>query len=77
MDKVSLKELNFRSRGEALSFLKSLWRRRETPCPVCGETLEPLHKKAKKSDCDWQCRHCGSVFRTIALLDQLNEQLPD
>ncbi len=77
MEKVMLKELNMRTREESLAFLKRLWNSKETPCPFCGSVLEPLHKKAKKSDCDWQCRSCGRVFRTLHLLDELNEQQPE
>ena len=76
MEKVKLKELNMSTREESLAFLKRLWNRKETPCTFCGSVLEPLHKKAKKSDCDWQCRSCGRVFRTLHLLDELNEQQP-
>ena len=39
--------------------------------------LGELGRKAKKSDCDWQCRSCGKVYRTIHLLDELNEQMPE
>lgn len=76
MEKVKLKELNMSTREESLAFLKRLWNGKETPCPFCGSVLEPLHKKAKKSDCDWQCKSCGRVFRTLHLLDELNEQQP-
>ena len=77
MERAALSELGFHTRDEALVFLKRLWRGQAVPCPLCGIELELLHKKAKKSDCDWQCRRCGKVFRTIALLDELNEQLPE
>ena len=76
MERAALSELGFHTRDEALVFLKRLWRGQAVPCPLCGSELELLHKKAKKSDCDWQCRRCGKVFRTIALLDELNGQLP-
>jgi tRNA(Ile2) C34 agmatinyltransferase TiaS len=72
MEKATLKDLNIESREDVLRFLKRLWRQEKTPCPICSAALEPLHKKAKKSDCDWQCRNCGKVFRTIHLLDELN-----
>lgn len=77
MERAMLRELGFSARGEALRFLKRLWRGEAEPCPLCGKELELLHRKAKKSDCDWQCRRCGKVFRTIALLDEVNEQLPE
>jgi len=77
MERVLLGELGFRTRSETLIFLKKLWRQEETACPVCGCVLEPLHKKAKKSDCDWQCRNCDKTYRTIHLLDELNGQMPD
>lgn len=77
MEKVRLKELKMTSRQEVLVFLKKLWREEGADCPVCGNPLEILHKKAKKSDCDWQCRSCQKVFRTIDLLDELNEQMPE
>ena len=74
MTKATLGELHFASREDALRFLKALWRQEKTNCPICGCELEPLHRKAKKSDCDWQCRNCEKTFRTIHLLDELNEQ---
>lgn len=76
MEKASLAELGFPSREGALAFLKRLWSGEAAPCPLCGRMLEPLHRKAKKSSCDWQCRACGKVCRTIHLLDELNEQMP-
>ena len=77
MERVSLRELHIGSRADVLRFLKSLWRQAETPCPLCGSPLEPLHRKAKESDCDWQCRRCGKVFRTVHLLDELNALPPE
>ena len=77
MEKAALQELGFSARTEAVSFLKRLWRGEKTGCPLCGAELEPLHRKAKKSGCDWQCRACGKVYRTVHLLDELNEHLPD
>lgn len=46
MDRAMLKELGFRSRNEALEFLKKLWRQEKAECPICGSELELLHKKA-------------------------------
>ena len=77
MERVSLKELGFTNRNEALSFLKKLWREEETTCPICGNALELLHKKAKKIDCDWQCRNCDKTYKTIHLLDEVNELMSD
>ena len=77
MERAVLRELGFSSRDDAAAFLKRLWRGEQTGCPLCGRELELLHRKAKKSDCDWQCRFCGKVYRTVHLLDELNEQLPD
>ena len=74
MDRVTLNELKMGSRQEVLRFLKSLWNQEKTNCPMCGNELELLHKKAKKSNCDWQCKVCNKTFKTIHLLDELNEQ---
>ena len=76
MERVLLKELNMKSRDEAIAFLKALWNQESVNCPICGSRLELLHKKAKKSDCDWQCRNCEKTFKTIHLLDEINEQMP-
>ena len=76
MDKFTLNDLKMHSRNEVLSFLKKLWNGENAPCPVCKNALELLHKKAKKSDCDWQCRTCDKVFRTLDLLNELNEKMP-
>lgn len=76
MEKITLNELDMRSRNGVLSFLKKLWNGNGAPCPVCGNALELLHKKAKKSDCDWQCRQCEKVIRTLDILDKLNQKLP-
>ena len=67
--------LYFATRAENLAFLKRLWTERETPCPRCGATLCPLHKKAKKSNTEWRCPGCGEIFRTIHMLDELNETM--
>ncbi len=76
MERVTLKELKMQSRNEIVSFLKKLWNQEKTNCPICGGELELLHKKAKKSSCDWQCKHCNKIFKTIYLLDELNEHIP-
>ncbi len=68
--------LYFATRGENLSFLKRLWQEKETPCPVCGATLTLLHRKAKKSNTDWRCDGCGTIYRTLHILDELNETMP-
>ena len=77
MDRASLKELHFNSRKEALAFLKKMWNNEKPDCPICGKKLELLHKKAKKSECDWQCKSCEKTYKTMYLLDELNEQMPD
>ncbi|MBR1864636.1 MAG: hypothetical protein IJ806_11185 [Ruminococcus sp.] len=77
MERAVLKELGFGSRNDAVSFLKRLWQQEKAECPVCGHELELLHKKAKKSDLDWQCRNCSKTYRTLRLLDEINEQMPD
>lgn len=74
MEKDVLLELGMSDRSEAVTFLKRLWNAQPTPCPKCGGTLEFLHKKAKKSNCDWKCPDCGAVYKTICILDQLNEK---
>ncbi len=73
MEKDILDRLKMKSRDEAISFLKSLWREEPRPCPLCGGKLDFLHKKAKKSNCDWICTACGERYDTIKLLNQLNE----
>ena len=74
MERVYLKELPMTSRQEVLVFLKRLWNQQPTDCPICGNSLELLHKKAKKSDCDWQCRHCDKAYKTLYLLEELNQR---
>ena len=74
MKRIMLKELNFASRNEGIRFLKKLWNQEKTSCPICGNELELLHKKAKKSDCDWKCPACGEIYRTIGMLKDLPEQ---
>jgi transposase-like protein len=75
MERVLLNELNFKNRDEALAFLKKLWKEEKTDCPICGNKLELLHKKAKKDDCDWQCKTCNKTYKTIHLLDEINEHM--
>ncbi|MBQ1172220.1 MAG: hypothetical protein IIX48_06455 [Lachnospiraceae bacterium] len=77
MERVVLKELKMESRNEVIKFLKKLWNLEKTNCPICGNELELLHKKAKKSNCDWQCKKCNKIFKTIYLLNELNEQMPN
>ena len=76
MEKITLNELDMSSRSEVLAFLKKLWNGESAPCPICGNALELLHKKAKKSDCDWQCRKCEKIIRTLDILDELNKTMP-
>ena len=72
MDKVSLNELNMKSRDDVILFLKKLWNEEETNCPICDNKLELLHNKAKKSNTKWQCKNCDKIYNTIDLLDELN-----
>lgn len=73
MEKDVLKKFKMDSRDEMVKFLKSLWKEQPYPCPLCGGKLDFLHKKAKKSNCDWICTICNARFDTIKMLDQLNE----
>lgn len=60
------------TRDQEVIFLKKLWREETVTCPKCGGgTLEHLHKKAKKSNCDWKCPACGEIYRTIGMLKEL------
>ena len=55
-----------------VALLKKLWSGEKVSCPKCGEAiLTHLHKKAKKSDCDWKCPACGEIYRTINMLKDL------
>lgn len=61
-----------RSREEEVKLLKKLWTEQPVICPKCGQAqLEYLHKKAKKSNCDWKCPACGEIYRTIHMLKDL------
>ena len=63
------------SRDEEVKLLKRLWASQPTACPKCGGAeLVHLHKKAKKSDCDWICTVCGERYDTIKILNQLNDR---
>ena len=68
-----LNKLKMNNRDEAVSFLKSLWNESPQSCPLCGGSLDFLHKKAKKSNCDWICTVCGERYDTIKILKQLND----
>lgn len=60
------------NRDAEVKLLKKLWRKEPVICPKCKKTtLEHLHKKAKKSDCDWKCPGCGEIYRTIHMLKNL------
>ena len=60
------------SRDEEIRLLKTLWTGGSVTCPKCARAeLETLHKKAKKSDCDWRCPACGEIYRTIRMLKAL------
>lgn len=73
MEKDILGKFRMNNRDEAIKFLKSLWCETPQPCPLCGEELDFLHKKAKKSNCDWICTACGERYDTIKILNELNE----
>jgi tRNA(Ile2) C34 agmatinyltransferase TiaS len=73
MGKAVLLELGMSGREDAMAFLKRLWNEEPTPCPKCGGILAFLHKKEKKSNCDWKCPRCGAIYRTMDLLNRLNE----
>lgn len=73
MEKDVLKKYQMDSRDDAVIFLKSLWNETPQPCPLCEGKLDFLHKKAKKSNCDWICTICGERYDTIKILNQLNE----
>ena len=63
------------NRETEVRFLKRLWQGEETLCPKCrGANLVHLHKKAKKSNNEWQCPKCGEIYRTIRMLMQLPEK---
>ena len=65
----------FKTREEEVRLLKRLWTAQPTLCPKCGGArLENLHKKAKKSDCEWKCPACGEIYRTIRMLKELPEE---
>ena len=63
------------NRSTEVAMLKKLWLGEEVVCPKCREDiLVHLHKKAKKSDCDWKCPKCGEIYRTMHMLKQLPDQ---
>ena len=74
MEKDILNKLKMNSRDEAVRFLKSLWNEEPQSCPMCDGKLDFLHKKAKKSNCDWICTVCGERYDTIKILKQLNDR---
>lgn len=74
MEKDVLKKYKMTGREDAVRFLKSMWNETPQACPLCGGTLDFLHKKAKKSNCDWVCTSCGERYDTIKILKQLNDK---
>ena len=74
MEKDILNKFKMNSRNEAVVFLKSLWAEKPQPCPLCGGKLDYLHKKVKKSNCDWICTACGERYDTIKILKQINNE---
>ena len=73
MGKDILTKFKMNSREEAVSFLKSLWREEPQPCPLCKGKLDYLHKKAKKSNCDWICVSCKERYDTIKIVKMLDD----
>ncbi len=60
------------TREEEVVLLKKLWREEPVTCPKCSAgILVHLHKKAKKSNCDWKCPVCGEIYRTINMFKDL------
>ena len=60
------------NRETEVRLLKKLWRGEAVLCPKCkAASLVHLHKKAKKSNNDWQCPACGEIYRTIRMLMHL------
>lgn len=74
MEQDMLIRYNMNNREAAIRFLKSLWNEEPYPCPLCNGKLDFLHKKAKKSNCDWICIYCNERYDTIKILNELNEQ---
>lgn len=74
MESDVLNELKLDTRVDVVVFLKSLWNENPQPCPICKGKLDFLHKKAKKSNCDWICTSCGNRYDTIKILNKLNER---
>lgn len=74
MEKDVLKDLGMSSRDEVIRFLKSLWTEQPADCPKCGGKLDYMHKKAKKSNCDWKCTNCNKIYKTINILNKLNDK---
>lgn len=63
------------NRDEEVKLLKKLWTAQSVLCPKCAQAqLEHLHKKAKKSDCDWKCPACGQIYQTMNMLKELPEK---
>ena len=63
------------SRETEVQLLKKLWTKNPVTCPKCGGAeLTHLHKKAKKSNCDWVCPACGEIYRTIGMLKALPDE---
>ena len=73
MEKEVLLKYKMNTRDDAVRFLKSMWSEKPQHCPLCGGRLDFLHKKAKKSNCDWKCTECGERYDTIKILRQLND----
>ena len=67
--------MQWESREEGIRFLKRLWTEQPTLCPKCSAAeLVFLHKKAKKSNCDWKCPACGEIYRTFNIFQDLPDR---
>ena len=40
-----------------------------------SETI--LIRLQEKIICDWQCKSCNKIYKTIYLLDEINEKMSD
>lgn len=74
MEKDVIQRYKAKDRNDVIRFLKSMWSDNPQACPMCKGKLDYLHKKAKKSNCDWICTSCGERFDTIKILNELNER---
>lgn len=74
MGKNIFKELNMKTREEVVIFLKSLWSEKPLSCPLCNGKLDYMHKKAKKSNSNWQCTDCGKIYKAVNIFSELPDK---